>query len=71
MALQFGMSLDIPPVKREIESQDAISGGKSRDATLAALAIAFTESPREIAAFIDAHRERLADYVDANWLEET
>ncbi|WP_244436167.1 esterase/lipase family protein [Sinorhizobium fredii] len=69
-AVEFGVPIEVSEVRREIERQDALTGGKSRDAILAGLTLALmTGDAREIANYIDANRARLAELIDSEWLD--
>ncbi len=68
LALQFGLDLDLQAVEREIDRQDALSGGTSLDVALARFSIAFTKGPREAAEYIDKHRELLLRYLNPSFV---
>jgi hypothetical protein len=58
--MQFGLKLDLQAVEQEIERRSALSGGHSIDVAVARFAMAFTkQGPREVAEYIDKHRQQL------------
>jgi hypothetical protein len=60
LALRFGLKLDLNAVEQEIDRQTTLSGGNSPDAAVARFALAFTKKePREVADYIERHREQL------------
>jgi hypothetical protein len=66
LALQFGISLDLEAVEREIQKQVALNGGMTMDAAIARLALAFTqETPEESANYIARHFDELDGHIDA------
>ncbi|WP_164547230.1 MULTISPECIES: esterase/lipase family protein [unclassified Mesorhizobium] len=70
IALQFGFDLDRPTIRREIERQDALAGGKSRDAILAGFVLTLDDDdPREIAAYIKQNQSKLIDVIEGTWLD--
>lgn len=65
LGLQFGITLDLGAVEREIERQVALHGGITHDAALARFALAFTQkTPEDIANYIARYRNELAKYFD-------
>jgi hypothetical protein len=79
LALQFGLKLDINAVEQEIERQTALSGGSNRDIAFARFSLAFTQkNPKDIANYIDRHRNelqihlgnRLVDFVEIEMLAQ-
>lgn len=68
MALQFGLTLDLEAVEREIEQQIALSGGKSLDAALARFSLALSQpSAKGMADYIDQYRDEWRDHLHAKW----
>lgn len=66
LALQFGLSVDLTAVEREIERQTTLSAGKSTDAAVARLALAFRqETPDKFLEYIENHRAQLFDQLNA------
>lgn len=62
LALQFGLNIDLVAVEREIERKTTLSAGKSTDAAVARLALAFMqETPRKVLEYIDRHRAQLVE----------
>ncbi|MBG0840962.1 PIN domain-containing protein [Ectopseudomonas toyotomiensis] len=60
LAFQFGLSVDLSAVEREIERQTTLSAGKSTDAAVARLALAFRQgTPNKFLEYIDKHRDQL------------
>ena len=65
-ALQFGITLDLGKVERDIERTIATNGGMTIDAALARFALAFTQpTPEEAANYIARHHNQLAAHIDA------
>lgn len=70
LAPQLGIELDTVAVRREIERQNAITGGQSKDAALASFTLAqLTDDPRQIASHIAANRDALIEIIDPNILD--
>lgn len=70
LGLQFGITLDLEAVKREIDRQIALHGGITHDAAIARFALAFTQNtPEEVANYIARHREELAKFIDEKLLQ--
>ena len=68
-AMEFGLTLDLAAVENEIDRQSALTGGKSSDAAIARLAIAFAkEEPAAIAKYINDHREQLLTFYSDEWI---
>ncbi len=69
LGLQFGVSIDIERAEAEVTRQTALSGGMSRDAAIARLALALSKgSHADIAAYINEHREQLFKHLDPRGL---
>jgi hypothetical protein len=69
LAVQFGLNLDLQAVEKEIDRQETLSGGSSPDAALARFSIALTKkSPREVAEYIDRHREQLFRHLNPSFV---
>ena len=65
LGLQFGITLDLEAVEREIERQIALHGGITHDAAVARFALAFTQkTPEDVANYVARHRDELAKYID-------
>jgi hypothetical protein len=64
-ALQFGITLDIDRVERDIDREIARNGGITVDAAIARFALAFTKPTAEEAAhYIARHHNQLATHID-------
>jgi hypothetical protein len=69
LAVQFGLNLDLQAVEKEIDRQETLSGGSSPDAALARFSIALTKkSPREVAEYVDRHREQLFKHLNPSFV---
>jgi hypothetical protein len=69
LALQFGLKLDLQAVEKELDRQDTLSGGNSTDAAIARFSIALTKkSQREVAEYIDKHREQLVRHLNPSFI---
>jgi hypothetical protein len=69
LALQFNVKLDLQAVEKEIDRQDTLSGGNSPDAALARFSMALTKkSQREVAEYIDKHREQLFRHLNPRFV---
>ena len=65
LALQFQVDVDLDRAEREVNRQTELSGGMSRDAAVARLALAHTKgSPAATAAYVSEHREQLLRHLD-------
>ncbi len=65
LALQFGVSVDLSAVEREIERQTTLSAGKSTDAAVARLAMAFRQkTPADFLDYIERHRKQLSEQLN-------
>ena len=68
-AIQYGVSLDVEAVEREIARQSALSGGKLEDAAVARFALALSKKdPKQVAAYIEQHRAQLVGYYTPNFI---
>lgn len=66
LALQFGLSVDLAAVEREIERQTTLSAGKSTDAAVARLALAFQQgTPDKFLEYIERHRTQLFEQLNS------
>lgn len=69
LAIQFGLKLDLLAVEREIDRQDALTGGSSANSAIARLSIALTKnSPKAAAEYIEEHKERLLTHLHPSYL---
>lgn len=70
LGLQFGITLDLVAVEREIERQIALNGGISHDSAIARFALAFTQkTPEDVANYIARHLDELVKYLDKKSLQ--
>ncbi|MEZ5938621.1 MAG: hypothetical protein R3C52_10435 [Hyphomonadaceae bacterium] len=70
MALDFRLKLDRAAVEREIDAETARTGGKSRDAAAARLAMAMSrKDAMETARDIALHRKQLVEYYSPQYIE--
>ena len=70
LGLQFGITLDLEKVEREIERQIALHGGITCDAAIARFALAFTQkTPENVANYIGRHLDELAKFLDKKSLQ--
>jgi hypothetical protein len=68
-ALQFGLKLDLDAVEREIEQRTALSGGSSADAALARFSLSLTQkNPKDVADYIDRHRDQIQKYIEKKFV---
>ncbi len=64
LGLQFGIKMDMGAIEQEIRKQIAVKG-KTHDAAVARLAIAFKQdTPRDVANYINRYRDEIARYLD-------
>jgi hypothetical protein len=69
LALQFGLKLDLQAVEQEIDRQDTLSDGSSPNVALARFSMALTKkSQREVAEYIDKHREQLLRHLNVSFV---
>ena len=67
LGVQFGISLDVESIDREIERQIALNGQMTSDAAIARFALVFVQqTPRAAAEYIARHRLSLVEYIDDN-----
>lgn len=65
-ALRFGLQLDLTAISEEIDRQTALTGGLSFDAAFARFTLAFSQkSERDVAAYIDRHRDQLLQHINS------
>ncbi len=70
LGLQFGITVDLEAVEREIEKQIAVHGGITPDTAIARFALAFTQkTPEDFANYLVRHRDELAKYFDKKSLQ--
>ena len=56
-------------VEREIDSETAISGGKSIEAAIARFAVTLKRNTLEVAEYIDRHRKQLVEYYIPDYID--
>jgi hypothetical protein len=67
LGLQFGISLDLIAVEREIERQIAFHGGITYDTAIARFALAHTQkTPEDVSNYIARYYDELAKFIDKN-----
>lgn len=65
LALQFGISLDLQAVERDIDREVARNGGMTLGPALARFALSFTQdTPEEAANYIDRYFDQLLGYIN-------
>ncbi len=70
LGLQFGITLDLEAVEREIDQQIALHGGITQNAAIARFALAFTQkTPEDVANYVARHQDQLAKYFDKKLLQ--
>ncbi|MCW8126048.1 hypothetical protein [Microbulbifer halophilus] len=63
-ALQFGITVDLVQVEKEVDRLTALSGGASRDAAIARFALAVMQkSHADAADYVERHREQLLEHI--------
>ena len=70
LGFDFGLSLDVRAIEREIERQTAVCGKVTRDAASARFALALCkETPEDVANHIDRYQAELLHYYDEKFLQ--
>ena len=66
---QFGLTLDLNTIEREIERHIAIHGGFTREAAVARFAFAFIQNtPEEAANYVARHMDDIAKFLDKKFM---
>ena len=69
LALQFGVSLDIEKVEKEVQRQIALNGGNTYETAFTRFALAFErKSPEDAADYIDLHFNTLSQFIKKEFL---